>query len=86
MANFAYEGGQGEEELTRAMRKLGQPSARDRRIVEAIGRRIVSKLMSRPAGFSHRKYGLLNEEEKLDLLRSVFRPDNHNEDKNPTGN
>ncbi len=83
---FGWANGVREAELTRAMRKFGQPSARDKRIVEAMGKRIVSKLMARPAGFARRKYGMVSEEEKLDLLRSVFRPDNHNEDKNPTGN
>ncbi len=83
---FAWANGLREEEFRRAMRKLGQTSARDRRVIEAMGRRIVSKMMARPAGFARRKYGGLTEEEKLELLRSVFRADDTVEDEDPSGN
>ncbi len=69
---FAWANDVREEELRRTLRRMGRPSARDRRIVEAMGRRIVSKLMARPAEFARGKRALLTEEEKLNLLRSVF--------------
>jgi glutamyl-tRNA reductase len=77
---FAWANEVREAELVRATRKLGPASAREKRIVEAMGRRIVSKLMSRPAGFARRKYWALTEEEKLTLLRSVFGLHNASED------
>jgi len=83
---FAWVNSLREEEFARAMRRLGRTSAGERRIVEAMGRRIVSKMMARPVEFARRKYGNLTEVEKLDLLRSVFRVDGAVEDENPAGN
>jgi glutamyl-tRNA reductase len=60
------------EELKRALGKLGLVSERDRRIVEAMGRRIVSKLLARPTRFARMKQPSMSEEEKLELLKSVF--------------
>ncbi|MDG7014158.1 MAG: glutamyl-tRNA reductase [Nitrososphaerota archaeon] len=61
-----------EEELRRAVGRLGPASAREKRIVEAMGRRIVSKLIARPVGFARKKHPDLTEEEKLYLLSAVF--------------
>ena len=61
-----------EEELKRAMGRLGDLSERDQRIVDAMGRRIVSKLLARPTKFARKKHVALTEEEKLKLLGSVF--------------
>lgn len=61
-----------EEELTRALGKLQPKGPREARILEVMGRRLVSKLMARPAKFAHARHVGLAEEEKLQLLRSVF--------------
>ncbi|MDG6961970.1 MAG: glutamyl-tRNA reductase [Nitrososphaerota archaeon] len=69
---YSWAEGVREEELRRAVSRLGPASARDKRIVEAMGRRIVSKLIARPVGFARKKHPGLSEEEKLGLLRAVF--------------
>jgi glutamyl-tRNA reductase len=69
---FAWANGVRDEESARAVRRLGLSSARERRVVEAMGRRIVSKIMARPVRFARSRHGIMTEEEKLDLLRSVF--------------
>lgn len=61
-----------QEELRRAVGRLRPMAARETRILDAMGRRIVSKLMSRPAKFARSPQTALSEEEKLELLRSVF--------------
>ena len=61
-----------EEELLRAIRKLGDASPRNRRIVDAMGRRIVSRILARPTRFARGSYVGLTEDEKLKLLGSVF--------------
>jgi glutamyl-tRNA reductase len=63
------------EELERALGKLNLDSGRDRRVLDAMSRRIVSKLLARPTRFARKKQGALSEEEKLELLRSVFGAD-----------
>ncbi len=63
------------EELRRALGKLNLTDDRDRRVLDAMGRRIVSKILARPTKFARRRHGALAEEEKLELLRSVFGAD-----------
>lgn len=60
------------EELRRALGKLSLRSDRDRRVLDAMGRRIVSKLLARPTRFARKKQGAMTEEDKLELLKSVF--------------
>lgn len=62
-----------EEELRRTVGKLKPLSDRDLRVIDAMGRRIVSKLLSRPTTFVRSKRGKLSDEEKAELLKSVFR-------------
>lgn len=69
---YAWANGVRQEELERALRRLNSASAREVHILDAMGRRIMSKLMARPAQFARRRQKALSEEEKLDLLRSVF--------------
>ncbi|MDG6988207.1 MAG: glutamyl-tRNA reductase [Nitrososphaerota archaeon] len=61
-----------EEELKRAVSRLGNLSWRDKHVVDAMGRRIVSKILARPTRFARNTHASLTEEEKLDLLGSVF--------------
>lgn len=61
-----------EEELKRATSKLKPISERELRVIDAMGRRIVSKLLARPTRFARKKHMVLSEEKKLELLRSVF--------------
>lgn len=61
-----------EAELKRAVSRLGGISGRDKRVVDAMGRRIVSKILARPTRFARSRHASLTEEEKLDLLGSVF--------------
>ena len=63
------------EELRRALGKLASDSAKDRRVLDAMSRRIVSKLLARPTRFARKRHEALSEEEKLELLRSVFGAD-----------
>ena len=44
-------------------------------MLDAMSRRIVSKLLARPTGFARRRHLILSEEEKLELLGSVFGAD-----------
>jgi glutamyl-tRNA reductase len=67
------------EELERATGKLNPKSEREARILDAMGRRIVSKIMARPTRFARRKQRELSEEEKLDLLGEVFGDDGSDE-------
>ena len=60
------------EELKRALGKLNLDSEKERRVIEAMGRRMVSRLLARPTKFARRRHGTLTEEDKLELLRSVF--------------
>ncbi len=61
-----------EEELQRALRKLRPKDPREARVLDAMGRRLVSKLMARPATFARRKGDVLSDEERLRIVRSVF--------------
>lgn len=69
---YSWADGVREDELRRAAGKLNLSSEKDRWVLDAMGRRIVSKLLSKPTEFARRKHATLSEEEKLELLRSVF--------------
>ncbi len=69
---YGWANGVRDEELNRALRKLESASTRDRRTVEAMARRIVSKLMSKPTLFARSRYRNLSEEDKLRLLEVMF--------------
>lgn len=69
---FAWANDVREGELSRAKGRLKSLPVRQVRVLDAMGRRIVSKLMARPAQFARRRQKDLSEEEKLELLRSVF--------------
>ena len=60
------------EETDAALRRLGRLSPRDRRIVEALGRRITSKILAKPAAFVRSSTQDLPQEERMRLLRAVF--------------
>ena len=60
------------EETDAALRRLGRLSPRDRRIVEALGRRITSKILAKPAAFVRSSTRDLPQEERMRLLRAVF--------------
>ena len=61
-----------EEETQLALRRLSQLSERDRRVVEAMSRRLVSKLLAPHAAFAKQKGGGLSQADRLRLLESVF--------------
>ena len=60
------------EETDATLRRLGRLSPRDRRIVEALGRRITSKILAKPAAFVKSSSQDLPQEERMRLLRAVF--------------
>lgn len=69
---YYWANGVRDAELRRAAGRLKLNSPRDRRVLESMGRRIVSKLMARPTKFARARYNGFPEEDKLELLNSVF--------------
>jgi len=61
-----------EEETRLALRRLSRLSERDRRVVEAMSRRLVSKLLAPHAAFAKQQGGGLSQADRLRLLESVF--------------
>jgi len=61
-----------EEEMQLALRKLPRLSEKDRRVVEAMSRRLVSKLLAPHAAFAKQQGGGLSQADRLRLLGSVF--------------
>jgi glutamyl-tRNA reductase len=61
-----------DEETQLALRRLSQLSERDRRVVEAMSRRLVSKLLAPHAAFAKEQGGGLSQADRLRLLESVF--------------
>jgi glutamyl-tRNA reductase len=61
-----------EAETELALRRLSQLSERDRRVVEVMSRRLVSKLMAPHAAFAKQQGGGLSQRDRLQLLESVF--------------
>jgi glutamyl-tRNA reductase len=61
-----------DEETQLALRRLSWLSERDRRVVEAMSRRLVSKLLAPHAAFAKQQGGGLSQADRLRLLESVF--------------
>ncbi len=61
-----------EEETSLALRKLSKASGKDRRVVEAMSKRLVSKLMAPHAAFVKQHGGGLSQTDRLRLLETVF--------------
>jgi glutamyl-tRNA reductase len=61
-----------EEEMQLALRRLPRLSEKDRRVVEAMSRRLVSKLLAPHAAFAKQQGGGLSQADRLRLLGSVF--------------
>lgn len=60
------------QESDAAMRRLPRLSVRERRVVEAMGRRLVSKLLAPTAGFAKGSSPDLPQDQRLDLVRRIF--------------
>ena len=58
-----------------ALRKLSSLSERERKVVEAMGRSLVSKLLAPHTSFVKEPTGGITQVEKLRLLESVFGPE-----------
>lgn len=61
-----------EEETDAALRKLQKLSPAEKRVVEAMARRIASKLLARPVSFARSSSEELPQEQRLDLLEEIF--------------
>lgn len=68
---FRWAYGVRDEETALAIRKL-RLSKKERLVVEALGRRLVSKLLSGPAVFARQEGDGIVQEERLRLLQSIF--------------
>ena len=58
-----------------ALRKLSDPSEKERSVVEAMSKSLVSKLIAPHASFVKQPSGEITQAEKLRLLESVFGPE-----------
>ena len=54
------------------MKKLHLSSARQRKVLDSLGRRVVSKLLSKPTLFVRNQNTALEELERLRILQAVF--------------
>jgi len=61
-----------DEEVQRALKKLHLSSARQRKVLDSLGRRVVSKLLSKPTLFVRNQNTALEELERLRILQAVF--------------
>jgi len=61
-----------EEELQLALRRLSGISGKERKVVEVMSRRLVSKLMAPHAAFAKQEGEELDQPERLKLLSSIF--------------
>ena len=61
-----------EDEVVLALRKLTDLSDKEKRVVEVMSRRLVSKLMAPHATFAKQKGSALEQPERLRLLNSIF--------------
>ncbi len=61
-----------DEEVQRASRKLHLSSVRQRKVLDSLGRRVVSKLLSKPTLFVRNRKTALEEQERLRILQAVF--------------
>ncbi len=60
------------QEMEAALRRLPGLSQRDKKVVEAMSRRLVSKLMAPPTSFARSSTVELPQDQRLDLLQRVF--------------
>lgn len=60
------------EETDAVLRSFRALSPRERRLIEAMGRRITSKILARPAAFAKESSPELPQEERMRILRAVF--------------
>jgi len=61
-----------EEEVELALRRLSELSPKERKVVEVMSRRLVSKLMAPHAAFAKQRGNVLDQPERLRLLQSIF--------------
>jgi glutamyl-tRNA reductase len=59
-------------EADAAIRRLPKLSAREKKVVEAMSRRLVSKLLAPPTGFAKSSSPDLPQEQRLDLVQRIF--------------
>jgi glutamyl-tRNA reductase len=64
-----------EDEVGLAIRRLPGLSEKERRVLEVMSRRLVSKLMAPHAAFAKQKGGEMEQPERLRLLESIFGED-----------
>jgi len=60
------------EETDAALRRLARLSERERKVVEAMSRRLVSKLLAPPTGFVRSSSPELPQDQRLDLVERIF--------------
>ena len=60
------------EETEAVLRSFRALSPREKRLIEAMGRRITSKILARPAAFAKESSPELPQEERMRVLRAVF--------------
>ena len=60
------------EETEAVLRSFRALSPKEKRLIEAMGRRITSKILARPAAFAKESSSELPQEERLRVLRAVF--------------
>jgi glutamyl-tRNA reductase len=60
------------EETEAVFRSFGDLSPREKKLIEAMGRRITSKILARPAAFAKGSSTMLSQEERMRILRAVF--------------
>ncbi len=60
------------EETSAALRRLPGLSERERKVVEAMSKRLVSKLLAPPTGFAKSSSAELPQDQRLDLVQRIF--------------
>ncbi len=61
-----------DEEVRRAAKKLRLSTKRERKVIDSLGRRMVSKLLSKPTLFVRNRNSTIPEMERLRILQAVF--------------
>ena len=61
-----------DEEVQRAAKKLHLSSNRETKVLDSLGRRVVSKLLSKPTIFVRNRNSAMTEVERLRILQAVF--------------
>lgn len=69
---YRWAEGTRKEEADAALRRLPNLSARERKVVEAMSRRLVSKLLSPPTLFARSSSPELPQKERLELVQRIF--------------